>query len=364
MKGEDPSRLNDNYNDLNSRLVQSKLVKNGSIKMSQKESYSAPPGSRTSHREQVTYEPPPGPPLSQSEYTPPPRPPPSHTPYHDWQTAVPDTSLLPPPPSVGNQSSSANNATEEQAMQGKAWCEQNPLRASLQLPQEALAALDRGKIEVVRPRTYHGDLDRPQLGVWAGKTKASSLDSCIISTIPLYSVNAHSPLMTGNSKTIYYEVVIPKRNRQEVSLALGFAAAPYPTFRLPGWHRGGLAIHGDDGSRYVNDMWGGKDFTAPFTPGQTVGIGMTFTRRDLSAPPQYTDGPAQTTSTAPINVEIFFTRDGRKDGGWNLHEEGDAEEDLPVTGLEGLNDLYAAVGTFENVEFEIVFNESKWLYRP
>lgn len=111
-------------------------------------------------------------------------------------------------------------------------------------------------------------------------------------------------------------------------------------------------------------MWGGKDFTAPFMPGQTVGIGMTFTRRDLNAAPQYTDGPAQTTSTAPINAEIFFTRDGRKDGGWNLHEEGDAEEDLPVTGLEGLNDLYAAVGTFENVEFEIVFNESKWLYHP
>jgi hypothetical protein len=46
-----------------------------------------------------------------------------------------------------------------------------------------------------------------------------------------------------------------------------------------------------------------------------------------------------------------------------LHEEGDAE-DLPVTGLEEFNDLYAAVGTFENVEFEIVFNRGEWMYQP
>jgi len=32
----------------------------------------------------------------------------------------------------------------------------------------------------------------------------------------------------------------------------------------------------------------------------------------------------------------------------------EAEQDLPVDGLEGYNDLFAAVGTFEGVEFEIV----------
>lgn len=89
---------------------------------------------------------------------------------------------------------------------------------------------------------------------------------------------------------------------------------------------------------------------------------MTFSTRNVDAPPSY--GPAETTAQMPINVEVFFTRDGRKDGSWNLHEEGDAEEDLPVTGLEGFNDLYAAVGTFENVEFEIVFNRGEWMYQP
>ncbi|KAH8649462.1 hypothetical protein BGZ60DRAFT_422381 [Tricladium varicosporioides] len=372
LKGEDPSsRLNNNYDHLNSRPVASDSQKKSWIqtaKVPQNNEYAPPTGPPPTHQNQqipnhndYQYVPPPGPPPSQ-EYTPPPGPPPAQEPYHDWQTAVPDTSLLPPPPSLGNQRSSTNNATEQQAEQGEAWCQQNPMMAPAHLPQGAIDAIDKGEIGVIKPRDYKGDLDRPRPGVWAGKTKANSPDSCITSAIPLYSVVAHSPLTTGFSRTIYYEVRINSNNRREVSLALGYNAPPYPTFRLPGWHRGSLAVHGDDGSKFINDRWGGKDFTQPFKAGDTIGLGMTFTARDMSAPPSY--GPAQTTVSVPINVDIFFTRNGRKDGGWNLHEEGDAEEDLPVTGLEGLNDLYAAVGTFENVEFEIVFNPGEWMYHP
>jgi hypothetical protein len=184
-----------------------------------------------------------------------------------------------------------------------------------------------------------------------------------MSTVPLYSVIAHSPLRTGRQKTCYYEVRISKRNRSEVSLGLGFGASPYPTFRLPGWHRGCLAVHGDDGSKYINDRWGGKDFTSPFKPGETIGIGMRFTERDLEAPPAY-DGAPKTEARTPLDVEVFLTRDGRVDGSWNLHEEGDAVEDLPVDGLEGYNDLFAVVGTFDVVEFEILFAEGEWMYRP
>jgi hypothetical protein len=238
------------------------------------------------------------------------------------------------------------------------------MRGPLFLPKEALMALESGKIGIIKPRSYSGDLQPIRPGVWKGKTRASSTDSCITSAIPLYSVQAHSPLHTHTSKTIYYEVRIAPNNRREVSLGLGFVAPPYPTFRLPGWHRGSLAVHGDDGSKYINDRWGGKDFTAPFKADQTLGIGMTFTARNVDQPLGYNEGPVKTTATTPINVEIFFARDGRKTGGWNLHEEGDAVEDLPVTGLEGMHDLYAAVGTFEEVDFEIVFNEGEWMYHP
>jgi hypothetical protein len=364
-KKEDPSSRLDN-----SRPVQPEYSATTST-MPKKEAYSPPPGPPPSQSNNPPPDPPPshseyippaGPPPSHTDYAPPLGPPPSQAPYHDWQTAVPDTSLLPPPPSVGNQQSCTNNATEIQAEQGESWCQANPLLGPVYLPQEALFALHKGEVGVIKPRTYAGLLDRPRPGVWAGKTKSNCPDSCITSTIPLYSVYAHSPVHTGQKKTIYYEIRISKRNRKEISLALGFSGPPYPTFRLPGWHRGSLAVHGDDGSKFINDRWGGKDFTAPFKPGETLGIGMSFEKRDLSALPSY--GQAQTEAQTPINVEIFLTRDGRVAGSWNLHEEGDSVEDLPVTGLEGYHDLSATVGCFEGVEFEIVFSEGEWMFHP
>jgi len=39
---------------------------------------------------------------------------------------------------------------------------------------------------------------------------------------------------------------------------------------MPGWQRGSLAVHGDDGRKYINDSWGGKDFTSSFKEGETL----------------------------------------------------------------------------------------------
>ncbi|KAG9249290.1 hypothetical protein BJ878DRAFT_410823 [Calycina marina] len=335
--------------------------RNSSSKMPTNESYSPLSGPPPAH----AYAPAAGPPPSQS-YAPPSGPPPGRfQPQHDWQTAVPDNSLLPPPPALftGHDRSRTNNANEQEAEQGEAWCHYNLMLPPLYYPLEAVAAINHGEIGVVTPRGYKGTLESQRPGIWKGKTKSNSPDSCITSSIPLYSVAAHSPLNSGQPKTVYYEMRIARGNRGQVSLAMGYTAPPYPTFRLPGWHRGSLAVHGDDGSKYINDRWGGKDFTTPFRAGETLGLGMTFTRRDVDEPPTYGSAP-QPTESRLIDVEIFLTRNGQKTGEWNLHEEGDAEQDLPVIGLEGLNDIFAAVGTFEAVEFEIIFNQSEWMFRP
>merc|ERR1711881_134054 len=87
--------------------------------------YGAPSGPPPNRNNE--YSAPSGPPPNRiQEYSAPEGPPPSHSydapphePYHDWQTAVPDTSLLPPPPSMGNQRSTTNNATEQQAELGE-----------------------------------------------------------------------------------------------------------------------------------------------------------------------------------------------------------------------------------------------------
>lgn len=110
----------------------------------------------------------------------------------------------------------------------------------------------------------------------------------------------------------------------------------------------------------MNDKWGGRDFTRPFRRGETVGVGMTFAWKVTDQPPAYGEPPV----AAQMDVEVFFTRDGKREGGWDIHEELDAQEDLPITGLEGAHDLYAAVGTFDAVEFEVRFAEEDWLYKP
>ena len=225
----------------------------------------------------------------------------------------------------------------------------------------ALDALRTHNIRLMASPQFRGRLDWVSAGVWKGKTEKAAGDACIISYPPLYCVKYDSPLIPSNQgrKTVYYEVSIPRaagsnnpffggnQSGDEISLALGFAALPYPAFRMPGWHRGSLAVHGDDGHKYINDRWGGKDFTRPFKSGETYGIGMTFTNVQ-----------------GRLEVNVFFTREGRLTEQWDLHEEADAEQDLPVTGLEGFHDLSCAIGTFSAVEFEAVFEPSRWKFHP
>lgn len=161
--------------------------------------------------------------------------------------------------------------------------------------------------------------------------------------------------MTERWKNIYFEVRVlamgGTRAREEAGIAIGFCAKPYPSWRLPGWQRASLGVHGDDGRRFVNDPDGGLDFTRPFQPGETVGIGMTF-----SVPPS-----VQSHGKAP--TEVFFTRNGKRDAGWQVNEERDRESDS-VLGLEGELDLYAAIGMFGAVEFEVQLAPEGWLYQP
>lgn len=208
-------------------------------------------------------------------------------------------------------------------------------------------ALQANNIRLIEPAGFDGKLSWLGPGHWGASTAKKSPDRCIIGYPPLYLVNEHDPTRSGSPKTIYYEVKILRGSRNN-SVAIGFTALPYPSFRLPGWHRGSLGVHGDDGRKYINDRWGGKDFTHEFNKGETLGVGMTLTP----------------TGTCRPEVSVFFTRDGVRTGGWNLHEETDAEQDLPVTGLEGFHDLSCAIGSFDGVEFEVIFDPAKWRHQP
>ena len=306
---------------------------------------------------------------AQVDYAPPPGPPPSHkktveepAPYHDW-TSIPDTALLPPPPTLEHKASPTGNASLSDAVRAHRWCEANPLIKPHEPTNMEALSVRNGDITLVRPREYVGGLSKASKGIWRGSTRAGSKDSCLITSLPLYFVAVDSPFHTAAAKTIYFEIKVlsfgPGLGDDASSLAIGFCAVPYPTWRMPGWERGSLAVHSDDGRRYVNDTEGGKDFTAPIQAGDTVGIGMSFAIPD--APPGYGSSPVQ---GVPLKGEVFFTRNGRREGSWDLHEELDAETEFGVLGLDGQYDLYGAIGIFGQVEFEASFTSRGWLWQP
>ncbi|KAL9057137.1 MAG: hypothetical protein Q9206_002469 [Seirophora lacunosa] len=337
--------------------------------------YAAPPEPPPSHRnpknEQYSYAPPSGPPPGQADYLQPSHSPPTHLqpsaeppPYHDW-TVIEDTALLPPPPSLGHETSPSGNASLSDADRAHHWCRMYPMIQPHQPTAAQYDSVKTGEIRLVKPREYQGTLSMTGAGTWSGSTAAGGKEACLLSSLPCYFAIPDSPLVSGQKKVIYFEVKVKSYGRgrggDASSLALGYCAMPYPTWRMPGWERGSLAVHGDDGRRYVNDSWGGKDFTGAIQPGETVGLGMEFSIPD--APPSYGSTPAQ---TPIVKVEIFFTRNGIREAGWSLHEELDAQNDLGVHGLDGQFDLYAAIGTFGGVDYEVYFHGKShlWSYQP
>ena len=297
--------------------------------------------------------------------------------------------------------------------------------------------MSNGTIRVVAPRDYSGSLipqrleslgttvSKPgtsaeavgnesatatgDLIVWNGHSNGLCRDTCITTDLPLFSARHHAPQIlnrTQSTFTIYFEIHVLGISRgypYNSSLAIGYCVQPYPTWRLPGWERGSLAVHGDDGRRYVNDDKGGKDFTLPFKSGMVVGLGMTFSSAIPPAPPGYTANPINTTidfkasslphspspsSSSPfsfitrkihrkerekgkekeiqkemMDVQVFFTRDGVVTDRWNLHEQLDVS-DGPVDDLDGTAaDLYPAIGIFGAVDYEIILDRRAHLFQ-
>lgn len=294
---------------------------------------------------------------SNEDYAPPPGPPPTHQskepeppPYDPW-LSIPDNALLPPPPSIREERSPTANASSDDASRAHEWCRQNRLWPPRRHTQQTLTRIAQGDIYLTTPpNSKDVQLTRSGTGTTHIKTSPNTPDTSFLSDIPLY------PATAGRPRTIYYELRVTSmgtssRGETEAGISIGFLAPPYPPFRLPGWHRASLAVHGDDGRRYIDNSYGGQAFTSPFRKNDIVGIGMSF------SPPNFVGGRNR--------CEVFFTRNGKREGGWDLHEERDREQvEGEVHGLEGEHDLLAAVGCFGMVEFEAVMARDRWLYKP
>jgi hypothetical protein len=345
--------------------------------------YHPPAGPPPSRRYDDSFAPPAGPPpslsfanMSLNDHEPPPGPPPGRQ-NNDWQS-VPDTSLYPKPPTLGHLTSSTSDATIDDATRAWIWCDDNPLYRPGRFSPERLEAINSGENHFEKVPSFAGNLFPMKGGRregfssrWRFGSSPHCSDVSLIPTNPIYvasEFNPNLPSATSRTKTIYYEVQLLSSPSNDAAIALGFAAPPYPPSRLPGWHRGSLAVHGDDGRRYISDADGGRDFTRPFVKGERIGIGMTFHARSSNDP--ILPGYGQNSGTNQIpraKATVFLTRDGRKDGDWEIDEEIDADEAVikgGTIGLEGELDLFIAIGVYGSFTAEVYLHEDDWKYRP
>ncbi|RMY87308.1 hypothetical protein D0861_05444 [Hortaea werneckii] len=229
------------------------------------------------------FAPPPGLPPGRSQgddqYAPPSGPPPSQRPaeeepppYDPWM-AVPDSSFLPPPPSMFEERSPTANATYSDAARAHAWCRRNTLWRPQRLPQQTLHRIQTGDIRLtVPPGTNTIHLYQPGPGRTSIRSNSKCPDTILLSDIPIYSPLQSLPQQAP--QTVYFELKVssmgaidPRSGESDAGIAIGLLAPPYPSWRLPGWHRGSLGVHGDDGRRYVDNSYGGRDFTSAFRKG-------------------------------------------------------------------------------------------------
>ncbi|CAN6674622.1 hypothetical protein TRVA0_058S00496 [Trichomonascus vanleenenianus] len=274
--------------------------------------------------------------LEYDDFAPPPGPPPG------FQDGFQPPSY--PPLDRSHKMPLFSAATDDERDMGDDFCNYHPLFAPNSLTPAQTQKLSTGRISLAAPpllsvptnsklmtaKRFRGELQEGKGdGTAYIRSKKDTKDCLFVSDVPLYA-----PLSVRNPK-IYFEVTITSLpHPEEAAIAIGFVCLPYPPFRLPGWHRGSLAVHSDDGRRYVNDSLSGKDFTTPFSTGEVVGIGIDYLR----------------------NV-VFFTRNGKFDSEWSLvkdrHSNGSDPyrnyQDGGVIGLNGSNDVYAAVGVYGSV---------------
>jgi hypothetical protein len=278
----------------------------------------------------------------------------------------------PNPPGLAHETSSAFNASEDEALVARQWCDRNLLTPPYDLGIQQLTAIRDQYFTPVPTSAFSGRLTLrdPNTRTWHVESPPGCHDTLIQTTLPIYAACHDSPLASGVPKNVYFEVRIlnlgtplPEKHHsrlgsmfhhstppsEEAGIALGFFAPPYPPYRLPGWHRGSIAVHSDDGRRYVGNPDGGVDFTEPFRTGETLGIGMVFRSENIKG-------------QNCVGADLFLTRNGRKAGEFNIGYGTDAGAEN-IWGLLGDRDLFAAVGMFGGCEIEIIYGGNGWMYR-
>ncbi|KAF7729744.1 Rsp5p-dependent ubiquitination, sorting of cargo proteins at the multivesicular body [Apophysomyces ossiformis] len=160
-------------------------------------------------------------------------------------------------------SEQADNETLEECRRVSSWQNKHPPNTGDRWPSDPLLIAERGVAAwTFMENEYTGDeeedsnvavIDRTTLMFATGK-------GCALTNLPI-------PVA---QECVYWEVKVLEM-QDEVRLAIGLATKPYPTWRLPGWHRHSVAYHSHNGAVYVSDPFVGSAYGPPFKQGDVVG---------------------------------------------------------------------------------------------
>ena len=182
---------------------------------------------------------------------------------------------LPPPPTIHYEHSHVNNAPRGNETRGHDFCKHNSLWSPRQYDQQSQTNIQHGRTHLAIDSFSRGPSKHNGL-VQQLSSRGRDEYRTFFSDKPLYSAVYSHPYTAKQKFTAYYEIRVLEMDSRNGGIALGFVALPYPNFRLPGWERASMAIHGDDGHRFINDTFGGTEFTKSFKKGEAIGIGMEF----------------------------------------------------------------------------------------
>jgi hypothetical protein len=161
------------------------------------------------------------------------------------------------------------------------------------------------------------------------RKRDSKYDDMMIQTnFPFFIPDIHAV----NSEEIeleilhYFEIILLRKLSKDTTVAIGITTKPYPYFRLPGWNKNSVGYHSDDGRKFWNDEFGGRDYGPEWGElGDVIGCGY-----------------------KPKTGEVFFTKNGKFLG-------------MAFAGLRHI--WYPTIGADGDVKMKINFGDKSFVYK-
>ena len=210
--------------------------------------------------------------------------------------------------------------------EGITFCQRNPIFPPLEITPQLRQFVTGLDAYTFLPNFYfHGKI-KERHGLVHVQTESSQLDCSVVSNLPILFANARH-LGEG----VYLELHITSLRKNGI-VSFGLAQVPYPPFRQPGWNRSSCAVFSDDGRKFFEDGYGGREYTSPICAGDVISL--VILNAALGTVTYQQNG----VSLGPAFDGLFFPRDKC--------------------------DVYAALGFEGHVECTVNFGAHAWKYPP